>query len=81
MREQLAEVFKKNEAPAIAIRTQPNDELKRVTNYSGANPPYLHHEAAAYLVECGVEHLLIDLPSVDREEDEGKLSAHKTFWN
>ena len=81
MREQLAEVFSKNEAPAIAIRTQPNDEFKRVTNYSGANPPYLHHEAAAYLVECGVEHLLIDLPSVDREQDEGKLSAHKVFWD
>jgi hypothetical protein len=25
--------------------------------------------------------LLIDLPSVDREEDEGKLLAHKAFWN
>jgi hypothetical protein len=24
---------------------------------------------------------LIDLPSVDREEDEGKLLAHKAFWN
>ena len=26
------------------------------------------------------EHLLIDLPSVDREEDGGKLLAHKAFW-
>ena len=24
---------------------------------------------------------MIDLPSVDREEDEGKLLAHKAFWN
>ena len=31
-------------------------------------------------MNCGVEHLLIDLPSVDREEDEGKLLAHKAFW-
>ena len=35
----------------------------------------------SYLRECGVEHLLIDLPSVDREEDGGKLLAHKAFWN
>lgn len=28
----------------------------------------------------GVMHLLIDLPSVDREHDEGKMLAHKAFW-
>ena len=27
------------------------------------------------------KHLLIDLPSVDKENDEGKLLAHKAFWN
>jgi hypothetical protein len=25
--------------------------------------------------------LLIDLPSVDKEKDGGKLAAHKAFWN
>jgi hypothetical protein len=25
--------------------------------------------------------LLIDLPSVDREQDGGELLAHKAFWN
>ncbi len=34
-----------------------------------------------YLVELGIEHLLIDLPSVDKEKDNGALLAHKTFWN
>ena len=28
-----------------------------------------------------MKHLLIDLPSVDKEKDEGKLLAHKAFWN
>jgi arylformamidase len=65
---------------AIVIRTQPNDDLKLRTNYSGTNPPFIHHEAVEYLVNHGIEHLLIDLPSVDREEDEGKLLAHKAFW-
>ncbi|HMQ46397.1 MAG TPA: cyclase family protein [Saprospiraceae bacterium] len=65
---------------ALLIRTLPNDEWKCSTNYSGANPPYLHHEAVAWLVASGIQHLLIDLPSVDREEDGGLLLAHKAFW-
>lgn len=77
---QFEEVFAPNEARAIIIRTQPNDSLKRKTNYSGANAPYVHHEAIQYLVDCGVQHLLIDLPSVDREEDGGHLLAHHAFW-
>ncbi len=79
-REQLEELLAPNEAEALIIRTLPNDNLKCRTNYSGANPPYLHHEAARYLVDCGVQHLLLDLPSVDREEDGGQLPAHKAFW-
>ena len=27
-----------------------------------------------------VKHFLIDLPSVDRENDEGKLLFHHSFW-
>ncbi len=66
---------------AFIIRTLPNtsDKLKRV--YSGTNPTYLHHEAMQWLVENGIAHFLIDLPSVDREEDDGLLLSHHTFWN
>jgi arylformamidase len=76
------EAFFDNTRPtrALIIRTMPNDDLKLHTNYSGANPPYLHHEAMHWLVEKGIEHLLVDLPSVDRESDEGQLLAHKAFW-
>jgi kynurenine formamidase len=45
------------------------------------NPPYLSEEAAIFIRESGIQHLLIDLPSVDKEHDEGKLLAHKAFWN
>ncbi len=79
-RARMEEIFSPNDATAIVIRTLPNDTLKLKTNYSGSNPVYVHHEAIEYLVDCGVEHLLIDLPSVDREEDGGKLLAHKAFW-
>lgn len=67
-------------AEAIIIRTLPNDDSKCVRQYSNTNPAYIHHEAIAFLVEAGVNHLLIDLPSVDKEKDGGKLLAHHAFW-
>ena len=78
--DQLEEVFARNEAEALIIRTLPNDDLKLRQNYSGSNPPYVHHEALEYLAHCKVQHLLLDLPSVDREEDGGQLLGHRAFW-
>ena len=66
---------------AVIIRTMPNDITKRTKNYSGTNAPYLTEAAIQKLVELEVQHLLIDLPSVDRETDEGVLNAHHIFWN
>ena len=80
-KEQLNSVFREGEAQAVIIRTLPNSIAKRSKHYSHTNWPYLLEDAAAYLRECGVVHLLIDLPSVDREEDGGKLLAHKAFWS
>ncbi|WP_435134664.1 cyclase family protein [Formosa sp. A9] len=66
---------------AVVIRTIPNTTEKLSKQYSHTNPPYLLEEAAVYLREKGVEHLLIDLPSVDKEKDNGELLAHNAFWN
>jgi kynurenine formamidase len=66
---------------AIVIRTLPNTILKKSLKYSNTNPPFLTEEAAFFLRESGIQHLLIDLPSVDKEKDGGKLLAHKAFWN
>lgn len=66
---------------AIVIRTLPLREPQKAIDFSNSNPAYLHHEATAYLVEKGIEHLLIDMPSVDKEEDGGALRSHHTFWN
>jgi kynurenine formamidase len=66
---------------AIIIRTTPNFESKKHLKYSHTNPPYLSEDAASFIRESGIKHLLIDLPSVDKEKDEGKLLAHKAFWN
>jgi arylformamidase len=80
LRKQLEELVQPGETEALILRTLPNDAHKLTANYSGTNPPYLHHEAVEWLVECGVEHLLLDLPSVDREEDGGKMLSHRAFW-
>lgn len=66
---------------AIIIRTLPNEVSKKSRKYSHTNPPYLEEAAARFICESGIQHLLIDVPSVDKEKDEGKLLAHKAFWN
>ena len=48
---------------------------------SGPETPFLSLEAMKKIVDLGVDHLLIDLPSVDRLDDGGQLSAHHVFWN
>jgi kynurenine formamidase len=66
---------------ALIIRTLPNFKVKKSLKYSNTNPPYLSEEAARFIRESGIKHLLIDLPSVDKEKDDGKLLAHRAFWN
>lgn len=76
--EQMKEISEFSEA--LVIRTLPNSDRKKVKTYSTTNPTYLEVEIAAFLIERGVKHLLLDLPSVDREEDEGELAFHHAFW-
>lgn len=78
---QLKGLLKGKKPKAVVIRTLPNTSQKKAKKYSNTNWPYLHENAATYLRELGVKHLLIDLPSVDKEKDEGKLLAHRAFWN
>lgn len=66
---------------ALVIRTLPNLENKKSMQYSHTNPPFLVEEATVYLREKGINHLLIDLPSVDKEKDDGVLASHNAFWN
>ncbi len=65
---------------ALIIRSLPNTEDKKQRIYSGTNPPYVQADFLHEIRKRGVRHLLIDLPSVDREEDGGKLAGHKAFW-
>ncbi len=78
---QIENALKSRKTEALIIRTLPNFPSKKHRNYSHTNPPYLSEAAAKYIRETGIQHLLIDLPSVDKEKDEGRLLAHKAFWN
>ena len=80
-REQIETALKNKNPEAIVIRTLPNGESKRHLDYSNSNPPYLEESAALFIRKKGIDHLLIDLPSVDKEVDDGKLPAHKAFWD
>jgi len=65
---------------ALIIRTLPNQEEKKTMNYSSTNPAYFDVKCVEKILGSGVEHLLVDLPSVDRENDEGALAFHHAFW-
>jgi kynurenine formamidase len=65
----------------LIVRTLPNDETKLSREYRETIPPYFSTDAMKYIVELGIDHLLVDLPSIDRLYDEGRLSNHRVFWN
>ncbi len=66
---------------ALIIRTLPNTFEKLTKNYTHTNPAYFTKEAAEYIREKNILHWLVDLPSVDKEYDNGVLAAHHAFWN
>ena len=65
---------------AVVIRTLPNDESKRTKQHK--NSPYFTPDAINYIINQfpRIQHLLVDLPSLDREQDNGTLLSHCAFW-
>ena len=65
----------------LIIRSLPNGSDKLTKNYSNTNPTYFEKEVIEFINDLGVDHLMVDLPSIDREEDGGELVGHHVFWN
>lgn len=80
-KKQIQFLLKRKTPEALVIRSMPNTKDKKSRQYSNTNWPYLTEEAAIYIREKGIQHLLIDLPSVDKEKDKGQLLAHNAFWD
>ncbi|MFY8020209.1 MAG: cyclase family protein [Bacteroidia bacterium] len=65
---------------ALLLRSEPNHVEKLRMNYSGNIPACIEPALASHVASLGIKHLLVDLPSVDPEHDDGKMEAHKAFW-
>lgn len=78
--DQLRLALSGKKAEALVIRTLSNSPAKCSAQYSNTNPPYLEKSAMQFIVSSGFDHVLIDLPSVDKERDNGELAAHHIFW-
>jgi kynurenine formamidase len=65
---------------AVIVRTLPNDAAKRTRNYDDVVPPYFTRDAVEWLVEKRIEHLVLDVPSLDRTHDEGHMVGHRLFF-
>jgi len=65
---------------AAIIRTLPNDAGKRSRDYTDLIPPYLTREAVEWLVEKRIDHLVLDVPSLDRTHDDGHMVGHRLFF-
>jgi kynurenine formamidase len=81
MKEQLISKLDESQIEALIIRTLPNTKDKKSKNYSDTNPPYIDLSVIELIENLEIQHLLVDIPSVDRESDEGKLAFHHAFWN
>jgi kynurenine formamidase len=79
--EQVLNHYEQEQYQALIIRTLPNELDKQSRHYNQDNqPPFFSREAILYLNELGVEHLLVDLPSIDRLKDDGLMTCHHLFW-
>lgn len=79
--ENALEKIEENWLEGLVIRTLPNDESKMARDYMKSSAPFFTTEAMSFIVEKNINHLLVDMPSIDRTFDEGKLSNHRAFWN
>ena len=79
LKEQLEAVLT-HETDCLMIRTLPNEKEKLHRNYSNTNFSYLDVHCVEIMEKYNVRHLIVDQPSVDRENDKGRLAFHKAFW-
>ena len=74
--------YSAEELTALVVRTLPNEVSKKTAEYGDRlKPAFFTNDATTCLVERRVQHLVVDIPSIDRMRDDGKLSNHHIFWN
>ena len=73
--------LQKNKITTLVIRTLPNPIEKKYYSYSKNIPPFFTNDAIIFLIENNIQHLVVDLPSIDRMQDDGILGNHRIFWS
>ncbi|MFN4985365.1 MAG: cyclase family protein [Ignavibacteria bacterium] len=80
MLEDLEAAWTQRDTSTLVLRTLPNGDWKRSAEWVIANAPYIHVDAMDLIVRSGIRHLITDVPTVDRLEDQGVLASHHRFW-
>lgn len=65
---------------ALIIRTIPNRIEKQFYRFNVNVPPFFTNDALKYISQFKIEHLIVDIPSLDRMDDRGILGNHRLFW-
>jgi len=65
---------------SLIVRTLPNESNKLIRNYDLNAAAFFSNDAINYIINLGVKHLLVDLPSIDRSNDHGILGNHHLFF-
>tara|TARA_Y100000768_G_scaffold68316_1_gene47887 strand:+ start:1409 stop:2200 length:792 start_codon:yes stop_codon:yes gene_type:complete len=65
---------------SLIIRTKPNISSSLNNNYNLIKNPFFSNEAIEYITILGINNLVVDIPSIDKYDDGGKLGNHRIFW-
>ena len=74
------DTWEKYQPQALVIRTTPNPDKKKYYCYTKNKPPFFSNDALRFIKGIDIGHLVVDLPSIDRMEDNGILGNHRIFW-
>ena len=64
----------------LVLRTLPNTKEKLTQKYNKSNTPFFTMDAINFLNDLGIKHLVIDIPSLDRTNDDGMLGNHHRYF-
>ena len=69
-----------NGLQALVVRTNPNETGKTSRDYSAVPPTHFAPGAIRFLNELGIDHLVVDIPSID-DASSSDLECHHLFWD
>jgi kynurenine formamidase len=58
----------------------PNTKEKMAQKYKASNTVFFTTDAITFLNDLGIKHLVVDIPSLDRTNDNGMLGNHHRYF-